>query len=99
MRWRSTQICACLEQQGLALSALGRQEEAIACYDRALEIDPRFVVAWRNKGDVLSTLGRKEEAVQAYRRFIAHAASSYEQHIQRARELIAELEASLGTPE
>ena len=48
------------------LSELGRKEEAIACYDRALEIDPRFTVAWNAKGRVLSDLGRKEEAVVCY---------------------------------
>ena len=36
--------------KGFSLSTLGRNDEAIACYDRALEIDPRDARAWNNKG-------------------------------------------------
>lgn len=78
--------------KGTTLSALGRKEEAIACYDRALEIDPRHAAAWYNKGHALSALGCKREAAEAYRRFIAYAPASYQQYVQLARQLIAELE-------
>jgi tetratricopeptide (TPR) repeat protein len=36
--------------KGASLNELGHSEEAIVCYDRALEINPRFVEAWFNKG-------------------------------------------------
>ncbi len=87
-----------MNNKGAALSALGRQEAALACFDRALEIDPKDPAAWYNKGNVLSALGLKREAAEAYRRFIACAPASYEQRIQRATELIAELEASSEGP-
>ena len=44
---------------------LGRYEEAIECFDRALEINPNFAEAWNNKGNVLDELGRYEEAVES----------------------------------
>ncbi|MBE3039121.1 MAG: tetratricopeptide repeat protein [Chloroflexi bacterium] len=43
-----------------------RQEEAIQCYDKALEIDPHCVGAWRAKGLSLGVLGRQEETIQCY---------------------------------
>jgi tetratricopeptide (TPR) repeat protein/tRNA A-37 threonylcarbamoyl transferase component Bud32 len=49
--------------KGTALAALGRPEEAIACLDRALEVNPRYAAAWNNKGDALRVLGRPEEAI------------------------------------
>ncbi len=48
--------------KGFSLSSLGRNDEAIACYDRALEIESRIADVWLNKGVALSELGRKEEA-------------------------------------
>ena len=32
--------------KGGSLAALGRREEAISCYDRALAIDPRNALTW-----------------------------------------------------
>jgi len=51
------------DSKGLALEALGRPEEALACFDRALALDPRYALAWNNKGAVLEVLGRPEEAL------------------------------------
>ena len=48
--------------KGFSLANLGRHDEAMACYDRALEIDPRDALAWNNKGTGLLELGRREEA-------------------------------------
>jgi tetratricopeptide (TPR) repeat protein len=79
--------------KGTVLSRLGCNQEAIPCFDRALEIDPRFAIAWYNKGNALLALAHKREAVEAYRRFIVYAPATYQQHIQRIRQLIAELEA------
>ena len=49
--------------KGVSLDALGKPQEAIACYDRVLEIDPRDAGAWSNKGVALGTLGRYDEAI------------------------------------
>ena len=50
------------------LSALGRKEEAILCYDEALKIGPKDAHAWVNKGKALSELGRYQEAIVCYDR-------------------------------
>lgn len=36
--------------KSISLDELGQHEEAIACYDKALEVDPRLVNSWNNKG-------------------------------------------------
>ena len=57
--------------KGWSLTALGRDEEAIGCYDKALEIDPRYADAWNNKGLALGHLGRHEEAIGCFDKAIA----------------------------
>ena len=52
--------------QGYCLGWLKRYEEAIASYDKALEIKPDFQEAWNNRGSALGKLGRYEEAIASY---------------------------------
>lgn len=52
--------------KGSSLDNLGRHEEAIACYDHALGLNPQFVAAWFNKGVALYALRRVKEAVACY---------------------------------
>ena len=52
--------------KGASLHSLGRNEEAIRCCDKALELDPRDFETWTNKGASLRSLGRNEEAIQCY---------------------------------
>ncbi|MCX6674748.1 MAG: tetratricopeptide repeat protein [Methanothrix sp.] len=52
--------------KGVALTSLGRYDEALQAYDRALEMDSQMVGAWHNKGHALNSLGRYDEALQAY---------------------------------
>lgn len=40
-------------------------EEAIDAYDRIIEIDPKYVTAWKNKGNVLYSLGEYNESLEA----------------------------------
>jgi tetratricopeptide (TPR) repeat protein len=40
--------------KGVSLDALGRSEEALVCYDRALAINPQYAQAWYNKGVVFA---------------------------------------------
>ncbi|MBI3895775.1 MAG: protein kinase, partial [Acidobacteria bacterium] len=51
---------------GAALSNLGRNKEALARFDKVLEILPRLDVGWLNKGVVLRKLGREKEALSCY---------------------------------
>ena len=50
---------------------LERREKALANYDRALEIDPRLIHAWHNKGNSLAALGRQEEAIACFDQALA----------------------------
>ena len=52
--------------KGFALSSLGRYDEALQAYDRAIEIDPSLAAAWNNKGLALYDLGKYYEAIKAY---------------------------------
>ena len=46
----------------MALSKLERYEEAILCFDKALELKPILIEPWIGKGVALSKLGQLEEA-------------------------------------
>jgi tetratricopeptide (TPR) repeat protein len=57
-----------LLNKGAGLSQLGRHQEAISCYDRALELDPGLESAWTAKGVALGELKRLKEALTCYDR-------------------------------
>ncbi len=52
--------------QGGSLCALGKYDEALACFDKALALEPRYANAWSNKGIALYYLGRNQEALQCF---------------------------------
>jgi serine/threonine protein kinase len=54
--------------KGGSLANLGRPEEALTCFERALEINSRYAGAWSNKGLALDDLGRPAEALTCYER-------------------------------
>ena len=56
-----------VEQQGQRRAFLKRYDEALAAYDRALALDPKYAFAWNNKGIALRALGREAEAQEAER--------------------------------
>ncbi|MEO1743178.1 MAG: tetratricopeptide repeat protein, partial [Cyanobacteria bacterium J06629_9] len=45
---------------------LGRKEDAIDSYDKAIEFKPDYHQAWYNRGVALAALGRKEDAIDSY---------------------------------
>ncbi len=51
---------------GLAYSLVGQQPEALAEFDRALALNPRYVDAHLNRAVTLNELGRYEDAVGAF---------------------------------
>jgi len=51
---------------GLALSMSGQPAEALAEFDRALELNPRYVDALLNRAVTLNELGRYDDAVAAF---------------------------------
>lgn len=52
--------------KGMSLSALGRREEALICYSKALAFDAGEPKSWSNKGFDLQQLGRHNEALECY---------------------------------
>lgn len=55
-----------LVNQGASLRTLGRFDEALGCYEAAINLDPKNPVVWVNKGNVLSSMGKPAESMQAY---------------------------------
>ena len=55
--------------KGSSLNHLGRHEEAIACYDAALQLYP-LSVSWFNKGVSLFAMKKVEEALVCYAKAI-----------------------------
>jgi tetratricopeptide (TPR) repeat protein len=50
---------------GLAYSAVGRREDAVAEFDHALRLNPRYVDAHLNRAVMLNELGRYDDALAA----------------------------------
>jgi len=70
----STSIKAAWNNMGAALYKQGNYTGAIKYYDKAIEIDPEYVLAWSNKGDALKASHRDAEAEKAF----AKAREKYE---------------------
>jgi tetratricopeptide (TPR) repeat protein len=51
---------------GLALSMIGQPQDALAEFDRALALNPRYVDALLNRAVTLNELGRYDDAVAAF---------------------------------
>ena len=47
-----------------------RYEEALAAFNRALELDPKRPETWSFKGATLKSLGRRDEAVSTLETFL-----------------------------
>lgn len=55
-----------LDDRGHELNQERRYQEALPYFDRALELSPRFCLAYINKGIALKNLGRLNEAITCY---------------------------------
>lgn len=51
---------------GNALSGQKKHEEAINCYDKALQFDPKYTNAWNNKGYTLGRLRKYAAAIECF---------------------------------
>ena len=67
----ANQSAALWNNKGMSLAVLGQQQEAIACYDKALAICPVEPKIWTNKGLLLHKLGCFEEAIYCHDRALA----------------------------
>ncbi len=55
---------------GNVYADLGRKDEAIASYQKAIELDPKDAKAYNNLGIVYDDMGRKDEAIASYQKAI-----------------------------
>lgn len=53
------------KQQGDELFKLAKYNESLECYNKAIELDSKYAIAWYNKGTVLNKLGRRNEGGDA----------------------------------
>lgn len=56
---------------GLSLSLLGQAERALGEFDRAVELNPRYLEALIHRGVILNELGRSAEAEESFQRAAA----------------------------
>jgi tetratricopeptide (TPR) repeat protein len=87
-----------LTDLGTALLRLGRREEALATFDKAVQLEPSNADLWKNLGDMLSEVGRLEEAILAFQHALkldpchwaaAHKAGSFLHQLGRTDEALA----------
>ena len=69
---------------GLALYGLGRYEEALASYDRAVSLDPARAASHLDRALPLARLGRREEAIASCGRAVKIDASMPDPHLVMA---------------
>ena len=49
------------------MKASGQMDEAIACYRKAIELDPKNAMAHDSLGSALATKGQDDEAIACFR--------------------------------
>ena len=52
-------------------------KDALASFDMALRLRPKYAEAYNNRGSVLATLQRADEALDSYGRAVALTSSTY----------------------
>ena len=74
---------------GIVLRSLERFEEAIASYNRALEIKPDLFQAYSNLGNLYASLANYEESAINYQKALEMAPESHEVHFNYAMTLLS----------
>jgi tetratricopeptide (TPR) repeat protein len=65
---------------GVALTHVGRPDDAIACFEKAIELDPKFANAHGALGDILRSRGQVDEAIAHCRTAVELAPKEPEAH-------------------
>jgi tetratricopeptide (TPR) repeat protein len=60
----------CFNAMALVKTGLGRIDEAIDSYKRAIQLAPEQIFAWNNLGNLCSKIGRNDEAIVAFQKAI-----------------------------
>jgi tetratricopeptide (TPR) repeat protein len=73
------------------LNAIPRRlDRTLKSYDKAVEYNPRYAIAWNNRGKTLEELNRDKEALQSYDRALK-IKSDYETAIINRQNLLEKL--------
>ena len=75
---------------GYGLAQLGRHQEAVQAYERALEIEPDYGYAHNNLGNALTRVGKREEAIGHFRKALELDPSYAQAHHNLANVLVEE---------
>ena len=59
-------LAATIDTKAVALEKLGKNDEALQCIDKALELTPMDSIVWIHKGDILKALGNQTGSEAAY---------------------------------
>jgi tetratricopeptide (TPR) repeat protein len=76
--------------QGCDLCQQQEYAQAIASFDRALQLNPRYSQAWNNRANALSAVQRQAEALDNYDRAVALQPNYHQAWFNRG-ELLSEL--------
>lgn len=76
------------KSRGDAHAAASRWQEAIACYQRALQLQPALVEAHNNLGNALVRVGRLQEALACYQHVVQSAPTVAETHSNLSKVLL-----------
>ena len=75
-------------ERGYGLHRLGNYEEAIVCFETALEIHPNLADAWQGKGICLGELGESGAALYCFEQVIVHQPNNYRGWHNRGKALM-----------
>jgi tetratricopeptide (TPR) repeat protein len=81
---------------GVSLSLVGRPQEALREFARALELNPRYLEALIHQGLILSEMGRAEESEDSFRKAAASVAPGSNGLPSPVAAKLANLHADLG---
>lgn len=81
---------------GLCLALLGHRERALAQFEQALALNPRYIEANIHRGILLNELGRSDEAEAAFQAAVAHGEDRIEGLPRPVAARLANLHAELG---
>lgn len=75
---RGTPFAPTFNDLGVSLHRTGNLDAALAAFDRAIQLDPTYVMAHSNRGLVLTDLERPQDAAAAFQQVIALTPDSAE---------------------
>ncbi len=85
---RASRECRAWVERGYGLHRLGNYEEAIVCFDTAIEVDARMADAWQGKGICLGEMNESEGAIACFEQVILNNPDNYRGWHNRGKALM-----------